>query len=316
MSSHLQPRKHHKTSRFQQFSNSKYGVEIAIWLARRLSPYGAARLARWLGHTLVSKHSSPLVQSIRLNQWVVRGQRSSAEELDQAAREVLQHAGRCVYDLYRNMRDPQGLQALAPATAVSEKLVAQSRDGSFGAFVVAPHLSNFDVVLLANAYRGLRAQVLTYAKPTSGYQIQNRIRAETGLDITPVNEASLRKAVRTMREGGFVITAVDRPSHRRKAELRFFGHPAPLPYGYVRLAMEGGVPILVATAYGKPDGTYGLRVSEPIEIPGHHEDEEAVRDNAEKVLGIIEGYIRTAPSQWLMYYPVWPQLLPQVPLTR
>ncbi len=313
MSSHLQPRKHHKTSRFQQFSNSKYGVEIAIWLAHRLSAYKAARLARWLANTLVSNRSSPLVQSIRLNQWVVRGENATAEELDQAAREVLLHAGRCVYDLYRNMRHPERLKALAPETPISEELVARSRDKSFGAFVVAPHLSNFDVVLLANAYRGLHAQVLTYAKPTSGYQIQNRIRAETGLDITPVNEASLRKAVRTMREGGFVVTAVDRPSKRRKPELRFFGHPAPLPYGYVRLAMEGGVPILVATAFGKPDGTYGLRVSDPIAIPGHHEDEDAVRENAEKVLGIIEGYIRMAPSQWLMYYPVWPQLFGEVP---
>ncbi len=313
MSSHLQPRKYHKTSRFQQFSNSKYGVEIAIWLARRLSPYGAARLAHWLSSTLVADHSSPFVQSIRLNQWVVRGQRASAAELDQAAREVLLHAGRCTYDLYRNMRNPEGLKALAPATPVSEALVRQSRDERFGAFVVAPHLSNFDVVLLANAYRGLQAQVLTYANPTSGYQIQNRIRAETGLDITPVGEETLRKAVRTMRAGGFVITAVDRPGRHRKAELRFFGHLSPLPYGYIRLAMEGGVPILVATAYGKADGTYGLRVSEPIEIPGHHEDEAAVRSNAEKVLGIIEDYIRLNPSQWLMYYPVWPQLLPEIP---
>jgi lauroyl/myristoyl acyltransferase len=35
--------------------------------------------------------------------------------------------------------------------------------------------------------------------------------------------------------------------------------------------------------------------------------------NAEPVLEVAAGYIRQAPTQWSMYYPLWPEALTKAP---
>jgi predicted LPLAT superfamily acyltransferase len=35
--------------------------------------------------------------------------------------------------------------------------------------------------------------------------------------------------------------------------------------------------------------------------------------NTEMVLKVAEGYIRQAPYQWAMFYPVWPEALNEMP---
>jgi KDO2-lipid IV(A) lauroyltransferase len=39
----------------------------------------------------------------------------------------------------------------------------------------------------------------------------------------------------------------------------------------------------------------------------------AILSNAEKVLQAAEAYIRQAPQQWSMFFPVWPDIMDQVP---
>ena len=41
-------------------------------------------------------------------------------------------------------------------------------------------------------------------------------------------------------------------------------------------------------------------------------DEELIV-NAEAVLKVAEGYLKKAPEQWAMFYPVWPQVLNETP---
>jgi len=246
-----------------------------------------------------------MVKAVRENQFVIRGESSTPEELDQAVVDVFTHAGRCFVDLYHNLQDPEGLKSLCPSTDDLKRLIAWSQDDDYGAFVVAPHLSNFDLVLLAAAYRGLKSQVLSYGAPSGGYKIQNQIRANTGLNITPVSPEVHQQAIENLRQGGFVITAVDRPIRRKAHYLKFFGKPSPLPAGHIRMSLEANVPIIVAAVEMKADQLYHLQISDPIPLVRHDDPDEEIRINGEAILQVIEGYIRNAPGQWLMYYPVW-----------
>ena len=247
-----------------------------------------------------------MVNAVRANQAVVLGSNISSDYVTQAVDQVLKHAGRCFVDLYHNLQNPIGLKELSPLNPALENLITRSLDDSPGAFLVAPHLSNFDLVLLAAAYRGLKAQVLTYGNPTGGYQIQNEIRSQTGLNITPVSPEVHQQAIENMRNGGFVITAVDRPIRRKAHYMKFFGRLSPLPAGHIRMALEAGVPIIAVAAEFRTDERYHLRVSEPIDLVYHDDPDQEIRINGEAVLRVLEDYIRDVPGQWLMYYPVWP----------
>ncbi|MBL6964926.1 MAG: lysophospholipid acyltransferase family protein [Anaerolineales bacterium] len=294
---------------FQSITNSRAAVGLTLWIGKTL-PLGAAyRLADWFAKKIARRDNS-ITRAVRSNQWVARGENSTPVELDQAVREVLCHAGRCFVDLYHNLTNPAGLKALFPLTESIRALIAHSQFDTPGAFIVAPHTSAFDLVLLTLAYHGMNGKVLTYGNPTGGYKLQNDLRAATGLEITPVrgHETEI-EVIEYMRSGGIVLTAVDRPIRNKTHTLTFFGRPSPLPAGHIRMALAAEVPVIVVAPQFIPDGTYHLRLSEPIYIQPHADPAEALRLHAEAVLKVIEGYIRQTPDQWLMYYPVWPDVL-------
>jgi len=295
----------------QRFFNSSLGVSIALAIGRLIPLKLGYRLAAFLGRLLAKRKNSPMVEAIRANQQFIlekttsRGTSVPPEAVDQAVEAVYQHAGRCLVDLYHHMQDPEGLKALCPLTEDLQRMIEWSQDDSFGAFVVAPHLSNFDLVFFAAAYYGVKGQLLTFNNPTGGYPIQNNLRAQTGLNITPISPQANRQAIRNMRKGGFVFTGVDRPLEKSNY-LRFFGGLSPMPVGHIRMALIARVPIIVAAVEWKEDGCYYTHVSDPIPLVRHDDPDQEIRINAEAILARFEALIRRNPTQWLMYYPVWP----------
>ncbi len=253
------------------------------------------------------------MRGVRANQWVISNQSLSARELDRAALGVMRHQAHCLFDLYHCRRNSDAMQALAPLTDSMGALIERSQSRRGGALVVIPHLSNYDLLFIANASRGLQAQLLTLAAPTGGYRSHNSIRAADGFSITPVSDEATRQAVQRLKDGGLVITGIDRPIEGKKRSLAFFGQPSFLPAGYIRMAMQAHVPVIAAAVSMSPGGQYGLTVSEPIPMQSGGRDTTAILETAETVLDVIAGFIRRAPQQWLMYYPLWPHLSASVP---
>jgi len=295
-----------------RFSKSRFGVGLGLTVAKVMPPVWGYSLAAWAADQIANRKGSSMLQAVRLNQWVIRGRRSSPEELDMAPRAVFRHGGRCLVDLYHNISDPDRIREFFGDTAEIRRLVERSRNRQKGAFLVTVHLSNFDLALLSLGQRGLDAQVLSYPEPTGGYQVQNQLREQANLSVTPIDAQTLRQAIRRMKEGGLVITGIDRPVDQQDMKLSFFGLPAALPTGHVRMALAADVPVIVAIASMKPDGEYQLFISDPIPMRRTSDPKEEVRLNAEAILKVIEEPIRQNPEQWLMYYPVWPDLLDEV----
>ncbi|MGD2156995.1 MAG: lysophospholipid acyltransferase family protein [Anaerolineales bacterium] len=296
----------------QSFTNSSFSLYIAYLISKL--PEGVARpVINFIADRFVSRKNSSLIRSVRSNQWVVHREQITADELDRHVYEVVHHAARCYYDLYHNLHDPEGLKSLVPFDSMTKLMIEKSQDRSQGAIVVGPHLSNFDLILLAGAYHGLKAQALSFGQPPGGYKVQNRIRAATGLNITPISYRSLSQALDYIKRGGLVITGVDRPIGRDRERLTFFGRQTYLPTGHIRLAMKAEVPVYVAGAQLGDNGKYFLHLSDPIHMKKHSSRSESIRINAEKVLRVVENYIQLAPKQWLMFFPVWPETVNQTP---
>jgi len=289
----------------QNIINSRFGIQVGFSLGRTLPPKIGYRVSGWFAGFLAKRISYGLVNAVRNNQFVVYGRELSHQELDIAVKDVFTHAGRCFVDLYHNIEKPKGILSLVIDDQPTQDFIKLSNDPSFGAFIAISHMSNFDLCLLSLALRGLDAQILTYGQPTGGYEVQNKLREQTGLDIAPINRRVLRKAIARMRNGGFVITGVDRPIQEKSQLLNFFGYPSPLPTGHIRMALKADVPIIIASAFMDDDGFYHIQFSDPIQMVHHDDSETEIRSNGEAILRIIEKRIRKRPNQWLMYYPIW-----------
>ncbi len=249
-----------------------------------------------------------LSKSIRSNQYVISGKTLTDPELKLRIKNVISHAGHCFYDLYHYLDKQEKLKTIVPWSDTMAKLVNYSLEDQ-GYIVVAPHLSNFDLVVSRLVRGGFRGKVLSYPNPGSGYQLQNDIRKSLGMELIPLGDSSLEAGiVEYLKAGGVVATGVDRPvpSRKKRHYVQFFGYPSPLPLGYITTALAAQVPIIVVAAFMHPDGSYGLRLSEPIKLKKFDNKLDEIILNAEHVLKKIEEFILLSPEQWLMYYPVWP----------
>jgi KDO2-lipid IV(A) lauroyltransferase len=268
-----------------------------------------------VGHTLADavtgimarQHDSPLVRTVRDNLRVVLGPDTPDELLDRTVQRVFQHNGRVLFDLYRALG--RGPEALAAAVEVSPKVAesfAELQRQGRGLMVVGGHLSNFDLALLSLGVMGYRAVALAYASPTAGYDVQNEIRKATGQEFLPIDVSVLRKAMTILRSGGILMTGVDRPVPSGGEWLSFFGQPAYLPVGHVRLALQTGVPVIVMSCeYRQREDVYYVHLARMLEMERVGSRDEDVIHNAQRVLQVIEGLIRAHPDQWMMFYPVW-----------
>ncbi len=121
------------------------------------------------------------------------------------------------------------------------------------------------------------------------------------------------KALDYLNNGGYVLTGIDRPTQDHRYQPRFFNHPASLPLHGIYLALKAKVPVRVMGPYYQNDGTIQVLSSEPIEMHPLPDRRASLVANAEAVLQVLESFIRRAPKQWAMTFPVWPDMLDQVP---
>jgi lauroyl/myristoyl acyltransferase len=150
---------------------------------------------------------------------------------------------------------------------------------------------------------------LSYPNPSGSYVAQNALRQKFGFNIKPVSVRSLKEAMKVLRQGGTVMTAVDRPGLGGEP-FQFFGRSAILPVGYARLAVKTNSPIMVGIPHLGEDGVYTAECADFLEPPLMGSEAEKSHTLAQKVLDAFEVRIREEPERWLMFYPVWPEVIP------
>lgn len=286
-----------------ELSNSRFGLSIAAGVGRATPPAVGRRVASRTADLISWRRDTRLVSAVRSNQWVVSGETLVGPQLDAAVRECLRHMARCIYDYYHLAEDPA---ALSDLFAISDDVVAWTERVRRGepAVFAAPHLSNFDLAGRALARIGFRAQVLSVPDPTDAYRVQNELRREAGLDVTPISAHSLKSARTRLEAGGAVLTGIDRPLADSRRRYRFFGRPAPLPDVHVRLAAHAGAPLVLLWVTMSPTGVYTIDCTEvPLASTGTTKD---LVVDVEAVLARAEDEIAERPTQWAMPHAVWP----------
>jgi lauroyl/myristoyl acyltransferase len=297
-------------SKFQEIINGRFGIAFALGLARTLPPALGYRVAFFLADRIAGRHSLDMVQAVRANQWVVHNQEPDAAELDAITARAFRHTARCLYDLYHNLHNLPKMQQLIDFGPRFEELVEKINSRRQGMVIVGPHLSGFDFVGQASAMKGMKAIVITFARPSEGYKWQNDIRQYAGLEIAPASMAVMKDSVKRLKGGETVLTGVDRPVPDPRHRPLFFGLPSSLPVHHITLALRARVPVLVAAVVMRPDHVYEVVVSDFIEMEEYGDRDKEILCNAERVLEVTADMIRGAPEQWTMTYPVWPEITP------
>jgi KDO2-lipid IV(A) lauroyltransferase len=227
--------------------------------------------------------------------------------------ETFQQMARSIFDLYRYARNAETFWKLLVLDTATQLLLQRPEFSERGLMIAGLHISNFDLVLQALARRGVKMMVLTIPNPQGGRRMEFEMRRRAGLNLLPASVDAFRQALKYLQTGGVVLTGIDRPADGMDIQPDFFGRPAMLPTHHIFLAARAQVPVMLISTNLRPDGKYQIFTSDRIEMDHYPDRESRMKSNAEKVLGIAEGFIRRVPQQWSMSLPVWPQTLDLAP---
>jgi len=292
----------------QQFVTTEFGTKLWVALGRLPLPAGRA-LARVATGVLWRRRDSSIYRILYDNQAVVLGPNAGDQEVHRAVGGVLKHAGMTAIDLmFMASRGDAAIRAAVEFGPAEYANYDAARATGRGLLACGCHLSNFNLGFLAFALLGIPVRVLSMAGPTGGFQVMQDFRARGVIEQTPIDGPSLRSAIRYLEGGGVVGTGVDWPMAGLPEErLPFFGRPANLPTGHIRLAISSGAVLLPMAFRWTPERGYYAQTTPHLELELTGDRAADVRHNALRLLSIMENWIAESPDQWLMYHRVWPE---------
>ena len=287
-------------------------VGLAAVVARLTPPWLGHRLALFLADRISARKSWAMVRAVRANQWVVSGEKLCGKALDRQVRATFRSTALSIYDLQRDLKNWELMRRLAEENNLLSEVLKRPRFAERGLMVVGVHMSNFDFIAQAAFMLGGQGLALTVPELPRGYQQQLEMRKQSGMELLPVSKSALRRSIEYLKQGGLVLTGLDRPIEAPSCRPVFFGRPSALPVLHIYLALKARVPLIVAAAVRKEDGSYQILSSEPLEMLESRDRDEELQVNADAACRLAEGFIRLAPNQWSMSFPVWPEALEEV----
>jgi KDO2-lipid IV(A) lauroyltransferase len=171
--------------------------------------------------------------------------------------------------------------------------------------MTSAHLGNIEVVLYAMLLRGLAITIpVERVEPPELFEYICALRMSHGLQLIPV-DGSLLSLIRTLKKGGVAGLAADRDITGSGQVVNFFGHPAQLPDGHVRLALKTGAPIVLGFSRRNPDHTYQACFLPPFHPPAARTEEERVQAGLKLIAAEMEKAISQNPEQWTVTVSIW-----------
>lgn len=191
--------------------------------------------------------------------------------------------------------DIQGLENLQQAFAADKGVVG-----------VTAHLGNWELSAIAVALLGFPINAVALSHENTKI---NRLfvhqRATKGVGVIPVG-ASTREYLNVLKEKQLIALAGDRLTSGGGIKVDFMNRPTTVPRGPALLSLRTGAPILPAFMIRTAEDKFKLIFEAPIYSNGLKKNlAEAEHLLTQKVIAIIESYVKKYPEQWFIFYNVW-----------
>jgi lauroyl/myristoyl acyltransferase len=264
---------------------------LGYWLAER-SATAAYRLRR------------PSPAALRENLSHVLGTAADDPAVESAAVRVYRNLAKNYFDLFHKHR-----LSTEDATATTDvrglhHLEEGLRDGH-GLVVVSAHFGPFDALWQIGRRLNLPLTApAEHLKPEILYDYICSLRDREWIRLLPVDRP-LMQVFRALNRGEIVALAADRDITGSGVEVEFFGAPARLPDGHVRLALRTGANILTCFALRQQDNSAVLHIEPQLQLERTGDFTRDVEVNVRNVVARLEDWIGRYPDQWLVLYRVW-----------
>ena len=284
-------------------SLSYHLYRLAGTIVPKISPgwvYALCRLIGGWAYYLNNGTRSTISQNLRR----ILGQQTPEQEIRRRTRLTFNTIFYNYFDLFRlpTLSD----EAVKRLVTVHgwENVEAALTEGK-GIVMTSAHLGNIEVVLYAMLLRGLSITIpVERVDPPELFAYITQLRTSKGLKLIPIDGPRL-DLIRTLKKKGVAGLAGDRDITDTGQVVEFFGYPAQLPDGHIRLALRTGAPLVVGFSHRNPDQSYQATFLPPYHPPASGSEEERVAAGMKFILAEMEKAIIQAPEQWTVTVSIW-----------
>ncbi len=174
-----------------------------------------------------------------------------------------------------------------------------------GTIIATAHLGNLDYAAEILGKRGIELSVLVEPYHSSPLRKIAELRRNNSYKLLPISLGAMRDGMELLRSGGVLSIVCDRNVHGSGLKMKFFGEETWLPGGAVDLALRTGATIVPAFSVREAN-RFVIHIEPPLIMVEHENRSQSVRTNLQRLVTIMERYIRQYPEQWLVLEPVWP----------
>jgi KDO2-lipid IV(A) lauroyltransferase len=272
----------------------------------RLIPMDSAirvfeRFARWLGPKLSRNQ-------VAMDNLELAFPEKSIEEREQIASDSWAHMARTIleYGYLDEIFDLDENNLGAGRIEVDNAdIFVKLRDDGLPAIVFTGHIANFELLPMAAAKFGLEIQSL-FRTPNNKYAASRvaDARKQVAQNLIASREGASFQLMAALERGDHVGLLVDQ-KFRRGINVPFFGHDAPTNTLLAKLARRYDCPVHGARTVRLPNGRFRLELTDELVLPRTEDGDIDIRGTTELVTGIVEGWVREHPEQWLWIHRRW-----------
>jgi lauroyl/myristoyl acyltransferase len=213
--------------------------------------------------------------------------------------------GRYLVELMRlPTRSPEELEAMVPDMDVAEvkRLWREAPNGG-GLIIVVGHVGSNDAVAAAIASHDLPISVVADDSSFPEiFEILRRQREAWGVKI--IAWRNLRAIFGVLRRREMLGLLVDWGYRSDGIPVKLFGQWTALPAGPATLAAKTGSRILPITIRRRPDGTFLVTWTGPIDLTS--DDPTELQRATQAIADALAFTVAAAPEQWYSFKPIWP----------
>jgi KDO2-lipid IV(A) lauroyltransferase len=259
------------------------------------------RFARWLGPKL-KRHQVAMENLERAfpEKSLEEREKIAGDSWAQIARTLLEYGYLDeIFDLDENNPDAGRIEF------ENVEQFTKLRDDGLPAIIFTGHLANFELLPMAAAKFGL--EILSMYRTPNNKYAASRVadaRKQLARNLVASREGASFQLMSALQRGDHVGILVDQ-KFRRGIQVPFFGHDAPSNPLLAKLARRYGCPVHGARTVRLPDGRFRLEITDELVLPRTSDGEIDIRGTTELVAGVIEGWVREHPEQWLWIHRRW-----------
>lgn len=230
------------------------------------------------------------------------GERFTLDQRKDIALESYQHFSRAFMDLFWSTNlNKENFHTLVSYEFEDDKLCRQAIDN--GAICLTPHYSNFEWLALCYAYQGPPVTIIAQDfKNPYLTNVFRDFREQSGHQLIPQKHAMIR-LLKLLKSGKSTALLPDlkMPPSNFSVVSKIFGLPVSSTPLHAVLSKRTDAPLLPAICLPNPDGSYRMRVMNPIEFP----DDAPIEEIVQGCWDVFEPIISEQPAPWLWMYKHW-----------